>query len=143
MVLEGQVFVDMYFSPFLSFFFSLIWTLLVAMHSRTPTSLWGPFESSNFCSAMIQSFGGPTLPAGTVTLKKDKIFFIQTVKLHHFRYLITEQIVVLHLISSLHTRMSVMSLLIKKYGSGAGFCCIIGVGIQQKVDRFRGNCFYE
>lgn len=123
-------------------FFSLIWTLLVATHSRTPTSLWGPFESSNFCSAMIQSFGGPTLLVGTVTLKKKRIFFIQTVKLHHFRYLITEQIVVLHLIS-LHTRVSVMSLLIKKYCSGAGFCCIIGVRIQQKVDSFRGNCFYE
>jgi len=26
---------------------------------------------------------------------------------------------------------------------GAGFCYIIGVAIQQKVDSFKCNCFYE
>lgn len=66
---DGQVFVDMCFLLFYLFFFNLDTV------SSNAFKNWGPFGSSNCCSAMMQFFGGPVLLTNTATFKIMDIFY--------------------------------------------------------------------
>lgn len=126
---------------FLLFYIFLLFNLgtVTSNAFNNSISIWSSFGSSSSNGAMMWAFGALVLLITALHLRKS-VFFIQTLKQLHFRCLYVEKMVVLNLFcSSLHFKIFT-SLLI--CCNGAGFCYIINVGIQWKVDFYK-IIFYE
>lgn len=130
---------------YILFFFSIFFLFfnlgtLSSNAFSNSTSIWSPFGDGSCWCTVMQSFGGLMLLIMPLHLRK-LVFFIQTLKQLNFRCLYMGQMAVLHLFSSCLHFLFLISLLI--FCSGAGFCYIIDMGIQWKVDGFKSNWFYE